>query len=206
MAALKALPMRRVTHDKSSPFTHVQRVMDALGKLQTPEYATTLVNNIKKMRAQGVLLEREIAALAKTLDQKLQVTAAGVDSFAESISKANTAIRNFILSLPAGTLKPAPEAPAKAKGKITGGYTRGLDTIQRSLSPGELVMNPSASNQFYGQLQAMNAGVHRADAPNTNITGNWNISVNSTGDTSTDIQSIAKGLRRELRRKRVSLS
>lgn len=83
---------------------------------------------------------------------------------------------------------------------------RGSDRVPALLSPGEFVMNASATRKFYGQLVAMNSGVKRFanGGPVTNV-GDVNISMSSSGSEAVDIVRIGKGLRRAIRRGKVQL-
>jgi len=87
-------------------------------------------------------------------------------------------------------------------------YPYGSDRVPAMLTPGEFVINPAQSRQFYSQLVAMNGGMSRfaGGGEVTNINGAMNISVNSNGNANTDAVAIGKALRREIRRGRVRLN
>lgn len=93
----------------------------------------------------------------------------------------------------------------KALGGSVSAY--GSDRVPAMLTPGEFVVNAAQTRQFYSQLVAMNGGMGRFanGGPVTNINGDFNISVNSSGNTITDIEAIGRGLQREIRRGRVIL-
>jgi len=189
----------------------IKEATTAIKDIKVPQAIDDIAAKMAGYQAALVSAKNRVEALSAkmgaTTDKKLDTSGKIIETFALRVGAADKALEFFITRLNTSKIPgSAPPDTGTPVGKIAGGYTRGLDTIKRSLSPGEFVMNPAASNQFYGQLQAMNAGVHRADAPNNNITGDWNISVNSTGSTDTDIRAVAKGLRREIRRGRVSLS
>jgi hypothetical protein len=85
-----------------------------------------------------------------------------------------------------------------------GGFAaRGTDTIPAMLSPGEFVVNARSSKRFFSQLQSMNAGrqpVYRQDGgPVTNV-GDINVSVGNSQEAGTTGRTIARSIRRELRR------
>lgn len=111
----------------------------------------------------------------------------------------------------AAAMRDARNAGTAAEGEATanaafggffahGGFTRGKDNIPAMLTRGESVLNAAATNRFYAQIQAMNAGqepVFRGQGgPVTN---------NSIGDVvvnmspGADGRMIADTLRRELR-------
>ena len=100
--------------------------------------------------------------------------------------------------------------PLKADGTFAfGGMpTSGTDSILAMLSPGEYVVNAKAAKQYYSQLVAMNSGIpaFSRGGPVTNISGDFNISLQPSGNTSVDVQEIGRLLRREIRRGTVSLS
>jgi TP901 family phage tail tape measure protein len=80
---------------------------------------------------------------------------------------------------------------------------RGTDTELAMLSPGEFVMNATATRRFASQLVAMNAGVtpqgRATGGPITNF-GDINVSVNGGGSSQQTARNTAIALRRELRR------
>lgn len=83
----------------------------------------------------------------------------------------------------------------------------GIDTQTVNVSPQETIMNPKASRRFYSTLTAMNAGIQRfADggAPVQYSVGDIHLHPQSASDV--NIQSIGKGLRREIRRGRLRLN
>jgi len=212
-ALLRHLNAQLIGHKSSANMFDavIKEATTAIKDIKVPQAIDDIAAKMAGYQAALVSAKNRVEALSAkmgaTTDKKLDTSGKIIETFALRVGAADKALEFFITRLNTSKIPgSAPPDTGTPVGKIAGGYTRGLDTIKRSLSPGEFVMNPAASNQFYGQLQAMNAGVHRADAPNNNITGDWNISVNSTGSTDTDIRAVAKGLRREIRRGRVSLS
>lgn len=84
-----------------------------------------------------------------------------------------------------------------------GGLARGLDRIPAMLSPGETIINARSSRKFFSQLQALNAGqqpVYRQDGGTVTNIGDIHVNVQGTGVPARDARSIARELRRELRR------
>ena len=92
-----------------------------------------------------------------------------------------------------------------------GGFApRGTDTVPAMLSPGEFVVNAKSTRRFFGQLQAMNAGVTprflQDGGPVTNISiGDVNVSASDTKSGDITGRQIARSLDRELRRRTSSL-
>lgn len=92
------------------------------------------------------------------------------------------------------------------EGKAFGGgfdaYYRGTDRIPAVLSPGEMVMSEAAVHRWKPQLRAMNMG----SSPTLNSTyrsvevGGVTINLVATGNTQVDVDAVAKGLRRAIRR------
>ncbi len=84
----------------------------------------------------------------------------------------------------------------------SGGFARGVDTQPAMLAAGESVINARATQQFFSQFQAINAGrtpVYRNQGSVTTI-GDINVTVQGGNSSAQTVQSIALGLRRELRK------
>lgn len=90
-----------------------------------------------------------------------------------------------------------------------GRLSLGTDTIPAMLTPGEFVVNRMAANKFLPQLLAMNSGIQprsfASGGPVSNFSGDFNISLESSGKTETDIVAIGRGLKNEIRRGRLQL-
>jgi len=88
-----------------------------------------------------------------------------------------------------------------------GGFaTKGSDTIPAMLSPGEFVMNQRSTERFYSQLIRMNSPQPMAHGGQvTNLNGDFNISVHSSGSSKVDAVNIGRELRNEIRRGRVRI-
>ncbi len=85
----------------------------------------------------------------------------------------------------------------------SGGVARGVDTVSARLRPGESVLNPRATNRFFGAINALNAGQMPASRGQSSVTNVGDIHVNVGGggkSASVDAREIAVQLRRELRR------
>lgn len=85
-----------------------------------------------------------------------------------------------------------------------GGFApRGVDMVPAMLSPGEFVMSPRATKQFYGQLVAMNAGVtpnFRSQGGSTTNVGDIAINVTAAGEPEQNARAVLRALHREVRR------
>ncbi len=82
----------------------------------------------------------------------------------------------------------------------------GSDTVPAMLTPGEFVMNAGATRKFYSQLLSMNQIKGYADGGEvTNISGDFNITVNGSGNPDADARAIGKKLRRGIRQRTIKL-
>lgn len=90
-----------------------------------------------------------------------------------------------------------------------GGFSpQGTDSIPAMLSPGEFVVNARSTKRFFSQLQAMNAGVqpiYRQDGGSVTNVGDINVTVTGGKDSANNGRTIARSIRRELRRGTSSL-
>jgi len=109
--------------------------------------------------------------------------------------------------------KITPQTPVLTE--ATGGLIRrakggfGTDSVNALLTPGEFVVNAASSKRFRNQLMRMNSGLPQRFQGGGNVrnvdVGGINVTVQG-GDTSeSTIAAIGKGLRREIRRGRLSL-
>ena len=77
------------------------------------------------------------------------------------------------------------------------------DVLNASVRPGEFIVNPKATSEFYPQLVAMNSRASRfgdgGSITNTTI-GDINVTVEGSGSSESTARQIASKLRRELRR------
>ena len=85
----------------------------------------------------------------------------------------------------------------------SGGYARGTDVIPAMLSPRESVLNARATERFFPQIQAMNAGIRpvfrQSGGSVTNI-GDISVSVNESQTPQQTARQVLSSIRRELRR------
>jgi TP901 family phage tail tape measure protein len=84
----------------------------------------------------------------------------------------------------------------------SGGVARGVDTVAARLRPGESVLNPRATNRFFGAINALNAGQMpgaRGQSSVTNV-GDIHVNVGSSQSSGVNAREIANQLRRELQR------
>lgn len=158
--------------------------------------------------------QKETQTVDKTVEDLRRAFKETGDAGVTAFSNIQTQVRSTISSLEA--LKAAAQVSGaviqtQAGGGIPkfagGGTTYGSDKINALLSPGEFVVNPAATRKFYSQLVAMNSGT-RNYAGGGNVTtnvGDVNVSMQSSGNASTDVARIGKLLRREIRRGTVKL-
>lgn len=133
----------------------------------------------------------------KTIGDTAQQQVSKVDALRQSIERLNTA---------GPTITPS-QGQADG-GPIRffndGGQARGTDTVPAMLSPGEFVVNASSSRRFFSELVAINSGVspiyRQEGGPTTNNSFTGDINVNMPQGSSADGRTVAKQLRRELRR------
>ena len=177
----------------------------------TPEKFRLAQQELQAQRANLELalqaLRNEAMRIAKEMGAITPVATTTVDALSpmtQAIKDATTALGSFRASLLLRSeLPPTPTAIKDA----SGGQIYGTDSVPALLSPGEFVVNAGATRQFYSQLLAMNSGVSRFanGGPVTNVTGDFNVSVNTSGNESVDVQRIGTLLRREIRRGTISL-
>jgi len=179
----------------------LQKAIDALEKLRGGE-ATELIDPNAPAKAAavnqaltpipGTLSAATTQASALRREIEGAVAAANKLTLGGGGAAANAAIGRFFPKYLAG-----------------GGFAaRGSDKIPAMLSPGEFVINSRSTKKFYSQLQSMNAGqqpIYRQEGgPVTNV-GDINVSVGSGKDATLTGRTIARTLRRELRRGSSSL-
>jgi len=191
----------------------------------------TQIQQLKNLQAElqkaGVAADI-LEAKGKTFDQQLNDLTASVtgtssaaDKLRDSMANLKRIIDEIKPPTPTPPPKPGEPLPESKGGFITralGGAIQtfakgnrvqvGTDTIPALLSPGEFVMNKGATRKFYSQLVAMNSGVSRfAEGGGTNNTfGDFNISMQSSGNESVDVIKLGRLLRREIRRGTVTLT
>jgi len=171
--------------DKITPFTSMLADLEK-GKVALDELGTTLKEKFNIPLENINEFERKVY----NIDSVVLGIKAHFDSILEDMGKIIAPIS-------------IPTVPTKA----FGGSIHGSDSVHAMLTPGEYVVNAGASRKFYSQLVAMNSGMRRfaSGGPVTSINGDFNVSVNSSGNPGIDAVKIGKALRREIRRGRVSL-
>jgi len=99
------------------------------------------------------------------------------------------------------------EGPGFADGGTVPGGFGGGDRVHALLESGEEVINKDAARSFRSQLKAINSGsMPRFQGGGTVVsTGDFNVSLNTSGSTETDVQAIGKALEKEVRLGRVNL-
>lgn len=167
----------------------------------------------------------DVAARAKSLEGQKSAALSGM-GFVEDLLAAGSQLAKNMAS--AGdearqarqaTLN-APESTVPAAGHSMGGdinyfdqgggvsSSRGIDSVNAMLAPGEFVMNPHAAARFHAQLVAMNSGFDSGKSggsQHTTSVGDIHVHVNGGNSTSQTIKEIAAGIQRELRRGTISI-
>lgn len=86
--------------------------------------------------------------------------------------------------------------------------SHGQDRVPALLSPGEFVVNAKSTRKFFSQLLAINSGsmphFDRGGPVTTNV-GDINVSLQSSGKETVDVQRIGRALRREIRKGSIKL-
>lgn len=165
--------------------------------------------NIANNPAGGGNKSAEVAADISTLPE----SGAGLNAQLRQGVNLSARIANNINSI--SQIQPSVPAATAATGKffpkfLAGGglSSRGTDTVPAMLSPGEFVVNARSSRRFFSQLQAINAGVkpifRQEGGPVTSV-GDINVTVNGGKDADATGRTVARSIRRELRRGTSSL-
>lgn len=144
---------------------------------------------------QSVIFTENVSRVGETAAAQ----AAGLDELTRAM------IENAGAASSAGAAAPA--ANRAFGGKVHyfdggGMVPRGSDRYPAMLGGNEMVMNGSASRQFYSQLVAMNSGLstaYRSQGGQVSV-GDINVNVTNNGSKAVDGRQIAHELRRELRR------
>lgn len=164
----------------------------------------------------------DVAALSKTVDGQKAIALSGMAAIEDLLTAGSRLAKNMAavgdqarqarqatLNAPTST----PPSGHSMGGDISyyaeGGSTRGIDSVNAMLAPGEFVMNPGAAQRFHSQLVAMNSGFDSGSrgshgSSTTNV-GDIHVSVNGGGTSAQSIKEIAAGIQRELRRGTISL-
>lgn len=201
--------------------------------LQRTAVQIRVVNaEIQKAAQQGTLLQEQVRQqldgvkeVGSAADQSLsaaetaaQGLATASGTTAQQLNSAATsaqAIENALRSASQQQLSLGGAVGGSAIGRFFpkflagGGFSpRGTDSIPAMLSPGEFVVNARSTKKFFSQLQAMNAGVqpiYRQDGGSVTNVGDINVTVTGGKDSASNGRTIARSIRRELRRGTSSL-
>jgi hypothetical protein len=183
-----------------------------------------IIGQQKVLQEQREAINRLLAEMPAAERANILATQS-VSDFTDEIAAArftlveyNTQLQKIVSSLQSAVIRidnirplmrPVPiEDPTVTEKAFGGMVSRGTDSILALLSPGEFVVNAAASRRFYSQLVAMNSAIpgFAAGGPVTNVTGDFNIHMNSSGNATADVQEIGRLLKREIRRGTISLS
>lgn len=203
--------------------------MDRLRKLEAETYQAIagmtpeqLDKNIQAMRSIITDTEQVMADFLRTLPESIKKAITSSDNVSKAfetltdkINSAKDAHSNFesalnhLSNIIESMSIPSPIVPnlPPEEHAFGGMVRRGTDSVLALLSPGEYVMNAKATRKFYSQLVAMNSGIPtfaNGGAVN-NFTGDFNITLQPSGNSTVDVQEIGRLLRREIRRGTVVL-
>lgn len=172
----------------------LQQIQEAQKQLdERRQNMQDMVTTLNKGVADSAVAVKTFAEGVKTLDDNTAKLAGHIRELNAAIAEGNA--RNAVLGFKTGGRVPA------AMGLNTRGY--GRDTIPAMLTPGEFVVNPRATRQFYSRLVAMNAGGSPLTSSNVTV-GDVNVTLNSAGP-EYDARRLGQLLRREIRRGRVTI-
>ncbi len=204
----------------AAPLTRTERQIQVINEaIQQASQSGTLTTDQIRQQLDGV---KEVGAAANQNISAAKVAAEGMavassataqqlSGAASSAQAIETALRNASqqqLSL-GGNVGGSAIGRFFPKFLAGGGFSpRGTDSIPAMLSPGEFVVNARSTKRFFSQLQAMNAGVQpifRQDGGAVTNVGDINVTVNGGTDADGTGRTIARRIRRELRRGTSSL-
>ncbi len=138
---------------------------------------------------------REIGTSAQVgVDQAIAAEHSLQQTLRETVNVAQK--RNRVLATPAG----APSVINRASG---GFLSRGTDTVPVMASPGEFIVNPQSTREFFSQLTAINAGQQpnfRQTGGSVTQIGDVNVTINETKAPQDTARSVISAIRREQRR------
>jgi len=143
----------------------------------------------------------QAAASAKTFEGALQEATANLSTGVQQAIRLTQELDKA--SKKSKEIKPATTGSSGTQSNpffATGGLARGTDTIPAMLSPGEFVVNASASQKFFSQLMAINSGrepIYRAEGgPVTTNVNVGDVHIHGAKNAS----HVARGLMGEIRR------
>jgi TP901 family phage tail tape measure protein len=171
-----------------------------------------------KLAARIVELQPKYKTAAEIAAESIKDFATGVDTVSNSLDnlkdifeQITDEVRDQKRLLEDMATTPRVQRPP-VPNRAMGGYItaaqgmpiqHGVDTVPAMLTPGEFVMNPRASSQFYSTLTAMNSGVSSFKDGGDVHVGDINLSVTSAGP-NYDARALGTALKREIRRGRFS--
>jgi TP901 family phage tail tape measure protein len=200
----------------------IQQIQNGMGNAQQLQADLNALNSILQqaapnVQAVGLTLQSQVVPSAESMKFAFQATDVASLNINSQLMLAQTTALN--LAAAAAQTAASYEQAASAASKLGGGSQqqtaqfgklfranggRGVDTIPAMLSAGEFVMNPKATNRFFSQIQAMNAGqqpVFRQDGGS--VTNNQTIGdINIHGASSPEKtgRAVIAAIKREQRR------
>lgn len=175
---------------------------DVLDKdAQRTRNSVTAQNELVTGRAALETLTKQYSEAVQFSTKTLEEAKAPVDAYKKSIEDLTGALQG--LAAAQNQIKAITLGTGTVDEFATGGPA-GSDYISAKLNPGEFVVNAAATKKYFTQLVAMNSGRrYAAGGPVSNVnTGDFNITVQSSGNEAVDAVKIGKALRRSIRQGR----
>jgi len=190
-------------NDLSIEIAGAQKSIVAFAKLQDVKFTPEQQKRLDALRGVAAPFQRQ----GENLEQSLATSKLIVAEFQKVEDSSGRTKLNFSGLLQGlGRLFGTSTAPVTEFAGIArlanGGFTRGTDTIPALLSRGESVINARASQRFFSQIQAFNAGgtpVSRAGDSNVTIS-TGDINVNGATNPTATAREIDRTLNRLARR------
>lgn len=199
-----------------------KKAKDATNELSkaTPAAAQGLID-IAISAAQGATQAKNLSTAERAIGPAAQ---AGASLAVSALNRIGPSASNQIASVNAladALANLAAQRQAAAVTAATGGQipaflaaggptqSRGTDTVPVQAAPGEFFVNAASSRRFIPELTAINQGrapEPRNNAQTTNNSFSGDININVPPGSTVDGRTIARDIRRELRRKTSSLS
>lgn len=200
--AFKSLDSIQKAIDTTMTFTKITDLSNqiAISNSVLEKYNSEIASVNAQFKVNVVSLTSTTADVTDKFQQVAIAAAALRNAFEAEKTNLDLQKEDILKLLAAGYQgRPAPYSPNYPSGFAYGGLAKGRDTIPALLSPGEFVVNAAASRKFYSQLVGINSGVRGYASGGSVSMGDMNISVNSSGNPTSDALSIGKQLRRLIR-------
>ena len=180
-------------------------LLEQVGKIQELGGAKNLQLALVQSAKFLALSENKLAEISDQLRKNEDANLTAFGEFRKGASDFTDAVNKFEKAI--AELRKLNEVGPLPAGQH-GGFTHGPDNIPIIAQAGEFMMNRSSTQRFLPQLLSMNAGIQPManGGQVTNVNGDFNISLASSGNQSVDVVSLGRALRNEIRRGRVTLN